>query len=128
MIPLKNLMARRSVPVMTLALIAANCAVYFHQFTLSNAANDAFIRTYGVVSFRMQMALQGHRYSFLEAFVPLFTSMFLHGGLLHIVGNMWFLWIFGGAVEDRMGSVPYAGFYLLCGLASGLAQALFSWG
>jgi membrane associated rhomboid family serine protease len=54
--------------------------------------------------------------------------MFLHAGFLHILGNMWFLWILGGNVEDRMGPVPYLIFYLVCGLGSGLAQLAFSWG
>jgi membrane associated rhomboid family serine protease len=128
MIPLKNMMARRTVPVMTILIIVANVLVYFHQATISSAANEAFIRTFGVVPLRMQMALGGNRYSLAEAFTPLFTCMFLHGGLLHILGNMWFLWIFGGAVEDRLGPVPYTLFYLVCGIGSGLAQAAFSWG
>ena len=54
--------------------------------------------------------------------------MFLHGGWLHIIGNMWFLWIFGANVEDRMGSVAYLLFYLVCGIGSSIAQTLFSWG
>jgi hypothetical protein len=54
--------------------------------------------------------------------------MFLHGGILHILGNMWFLWIFGGNVEDRFGSLPYVAFYLVCGIGSGISQVLFSWG
>jgi membrane associated rhomboid family serine protease len=128
MIPLKNMMARRSVPLITILIIVANLLVYVHQATISNAANDIFIRTYGVVPLKMQLALAGHRYSLAEAFVPVFTSMFLHGGFLHILGNMWFLWIFGGAVEDRLGPVSYLMFYFVCGLGSGLAQAFFSWG
>ncbi len=128
MIPLKNMMARRTVPVMTILIIVVNVLVYFHQATISNAANDAFIRTFGLVPLKMQMALAGHRYSLAQAFTPVFTCMFLHGGFLHILGNMWFLWIFGGAVEDRLGPVPYMLFYLVCGIGSGLAQAAFSWG
>jgi membrane associated rhomboid family serine protease len=128
MIPLKNMMARRGVPVMTLLIIAANVLVYFHQATISNAANEAFIRTFGLVPLKMQLALAGHHYSLVEAFTPLFTCMFLHGGILHILGNMWFLWIFGGAVEDRLGAFPYLLFYLVCGIGSGIAQAAFSWG
>jgi membrane associated rhomboid family serine protease len=54
--------------------------------------------------------------------------MFLHGGWLHIIGNMWFLWIFGANVEDRMGPVAYLLFYLVCGIGSSIAQTLFSWG
>lgn len=128
MIPLKNMMARRSVPIVTILLIAVNTLVFYHQFTLSNSANEAFIRTYGMVPLKMHLALEGYRYSLVDAFLPLFTSMFLHGGLLHILGNMWFLWIFGGAVEDRLGPLPYLLFYLICGIGSGLAQMIFSWG
>jgi membrane associated rhomboid family serine protease len=128
MIPLKNMMARRSVPIVTILLIVVNAIVFYHQLTLSNAANEAFIRTYGVVPLKMQLALEGERYALVDAFLPLFTCMFLHGGFLHILGNMWFLWIFGGAVEDRLGPLPYLLFYIICGLGSGLAQAVFSWG
>jgi len=75
------------------------------------------------------MALAGqHHVTLAQAFIPLFTSMFLHGGLLHILGNMWFLWIFGGQVEDRLGHFTYLVFYLICGLGSGIAQLAFSWG
>ena len=63
-----------------------------------------------------------------QALVPLFTCMFLHGGWLHIIGNMWFLWIFGANVEDRMGPIPYLLFYLICGVGSSIAQTIFSWG
>jgi hypothetical protein len=81
-----------------------------------------------MVPLKMKLALAGSDYTLLEAFLPLITCMFLHGGFLHILGNMWFLWIFGGAVEDRLGPVSYLFFYFICGIGSGLAQALFSWG
>jgi hypothetical protein len=128
MIPLKNMMARRSIPVVTILLIAVNIVVFCYQISLSNAANDSLIRTFGLVPLKMQMALTGDHYTLLEAFLPLITCMFLHGGFLHILGNMWFLWIFGGAVEDRMSPISYLLFYFICGIGSGLAQALFSWG
>ena len=125
MIPLKNMMARRSVPLVTILLIVVNVLVFCYQVSLSNAANDALIRTFGLVPLKMQLALTGGQYTLLEAFLPLITCMFLHGGFLHILGNMWFLWIFGGAVEDRMSPVSYLLFYFICGIGSGLAQALF---
>ena len=128
MIPLKNMMARRSVPVVTIILIIVNVLVYLLPSQISNAANDAFIRTFGMVPLKMKLALSGSHYTLLEAFLPLITCMFLHGGFLHILGNMWFLWIFGGAAEDRLGPVSYLLFYFICGIGSGLAQALFSWG
>jgi membrane associated rhomboid family serine protease len=128
MIPLKNMMVRRSVPAVTIVLIIVNVLVFCYQISLSHAANDALIRTFGMVPLKMKLALAGGHYTLLEAFLPLITCMFLHGGFLHILGNMWFLWIFGGAVEDRLGPVSYLLFYFICGIGSGLAQALFSWG
>lgn len=128
MIPLKDMTPRRSFPVMTLLLIAANTVVFIHQISLPARAADAFIMTYGLVPAKISMALAGRHYTLAEALVPLFTCMFLHGGWLHIIGNMWFLWIFGANVEDRLGALPYLLFYLVCGIASGITQALFSWG
>jgi membrane associated rhomboid family serine protease len=128
MIPLKNMMGRRSVPVVTILLIAVNVLVFYYQVTLSNAANEALIRTFGLVPLKMKLALAGSHYTLVEALLPLITCMFLHGGFLHILGNMWFLWIFGGAVEDRLGPIQYLLFYFICGIGSGLAQAIFSWG
>ena len=128
MIPLKNLNARSSVPVVTLGIIAVNVLVFIYQLTLSPHAADHFIFTYGVVPRNLQIALGGGHVGLVEALLPFFTSMFLHGGWLHIIGNMWFLWIFGPDVEDRLGHVWYLGFYLICGIGSGVAQAAFSWG
>lgn len=129
MIPLKNLSPRLTFPAMTLLLIIANVLVFLFQVSLPPNAAEAFVNVYGMVPVRVSMALAGqHHVTFEQAFIPLFTSMFLHGGLLHILGNMWFLWIFGGQVEDRLGHITYLVFYLICGLGSGVAQLLFSWG
>lgn len=128
MIPLKDMTPRRTWPVVTLTLIAANVAVFVHQISLSSRAADAFVVKYGLVPAKIQMALAGHHYSLMQALIPLITCMFLHAGFLHILGNMWFLWIFGANVEDRLGSLPYVMFYLICGIGSGMAQAAFSWG
>src|SRR3984957_533497 len=128
MIPLKNMMVRRSVPAVTIVLIIVNVLAFCYQISLSNATNDALIRTFGLVPLKMKLALEGGPYSLVEAFLPLVTCMFLHGGFLHILGNMWFLWIFGGPVEDRLGPIQYLLFYFVCGIGSGMAQAVFSWG
>lgn len=128
MIPLKNLSPRDSFPAVTLGLIVANIVVFIHQLTLSDRAATIFINTYGMVPAHLQMALAGHRYTLEQAIIPLFTSMFIHGGFLHIIGNMWFLWIFGGQVEDRLGHFYYLVFYTICGLGSGVTQLAFDWG
>jgi membrane associated rhomboid family serine protease len=128
MIPLKDMTPRQSLPIVTLLLIGVNVAVFAHQILLAPAASDAFIRTYALVPSKIPLALAGRHYTLVQALVPLFTCMFLHGGYLHILGNMWFLWIFGGNVEDRFGSAVYLLFYLVCGVASSISQLLFSWG
>jgi len=127
-IPLKDLTPRRSFPVITLLLIAVNVVIFLHQISLSSAAGEAFVRAYGLVPSKISLALAGRRYTVAEALSPLFTCMFLHGGFLHLIGNMWFLWVFGAQVEDRLGSLPYLLFYLATGIGSGIAQTLFSWG
>jgi membrane associated rhomboid family serine protease len=127
LIPLKDMTPRRSFPFITLLLIAINIIVFIHQISLSPAAGDTFIKTYGLVPAKISAALAGKR-SLESALLPLFTCMFLHGGWLHIIGNMWFLWIFGGNVEDRLTPLPYLLLYLVTGLGSGISQTLFSWG
>jgi membrane associated rhomboid family serine protease len=128
LIPLKDTTPRRSFPIITVLLIVANLVVFIHQIMLPPHAQAAFVKAYAFTPRTLQLALQGHRYTLQQALIPLFTSMFLHGGFMHILGNMLFLWIFGGNVEDRMGSIPYLFFYLICGLGSGIAQTAFSWG
>jgi len=128
MIPLKDMTPRRSFPIVTLLLILANVLVFFHQVLLPPAAGEAFIRTYGLVPAKISLALAGKHYTMEQALLPLVTCMFLHGGFLHIIGNMWFLWIFGANVEDRLSSLPYLLFYFVCGIGSGISQALLSWG
>src|ERR1700722_8473526 len=128
MIPLKDLTPRRSFPIVTSLLIAANIAVFAYQLSLPPKATEAFINTYALIPWKMHLALEGRRYTLVQGFLPLITCMFLHAGFLHILGNMWFFWIFGGNVEDRLGSFVYLPFYFICGIGSGLTQAAFSWG
>lgn len=128
MIPLKNLRPRTHFPAVTLALIVINFIVFFYQLTLDPRALQSFIITYSMIPARAQLALAHSQYTLAQGFLPLLTSMFLHAGWLHIIGNMWFLWLFGPNVEDRLGHLPYLGFYLVCGLGAGIAQTLFSLG
>ncbi len=128
MIPLKDLTPRRTFPTITLVLILINVAVFIYQITLPPHAAEVFVNTWAVVPARISLALAGHHYTLAQALIPLFTCMFLHGGWLHIIGNMWFLWVFGANVEDHMGSFAYLFFYLFCGIGSSIAQTAFSWG
>jgi len=109
--------ARRTVPVVTYALIALNVVFFFVELNGGNA----FIMQWAFVPSRFLANPSGD-------FLTLFTSMFMHAGWLHLGGNMLYLWIFGDNVEDRFGHVKFIIFYLLCGLVATFAQLAFSLG
>jgi membrane associated rhomboid family serine protease len=106
---------RRTVPVVTYALIAVN--ILF--FIIELSGGDAFIEKWAFVPTRFLANPLGD-------FLTLFTSIFMHGGWLHLGGNMLYLWIFGDNVEDRFGHIKFIIFYLICGLAATFAQLAFS--
>jgi membrane associated rhomboid family serine protease len=110
LIPLRDIIPSRTTPVVTIALIAVNVLVFLFELSLGRAV-DAFTLYWGLVPAAF-------------SWVAVFTSMFLHGGLLHVAGNMLYLWIFGDNVEDRMGHGRFLVFYLLCGVAAALAQTI----
>lgn len=115
MIPLRDTQPSRSTPVVTVAIIAVNVLLFLYQVSLDRFSLNHFIMEYGVVPDRLHYS-------------SLLTSMFLHGGWMHLIGNMWFLWIFGDNVEDILGHGKYLVFYLLAGVVAALAQVLFSLG
>jgi membrane associated rhomboid family serine protease len=123
MIPLRDRNPTSSVPVVTLALIATNVLVFLHEASLGPALGP-FLREYGLVPAQITMELHYGAGDWAGLAAPFFTSMFLHGGWLHLIGNMWFLWIFGDNVEETLGSVRYFLFYLLCGLGAGVTHWL----
>jgi membrane associated rhomboid family serine protease len=127
LIPLKDTNPSRSYPVVNISLIIANVAVFLYQFTLPPYAFKMFVLSNATVPARIPSFLAGH-VGFEAAFVPLFTSMFLHAGLLHLAGNMLFLWIFGDNVEDFFGHLTYLFFYLVCGIGAGLLHIFLNLG
>ena len=106
---------RRSAPVVTWTLIAINVLVFIYQLLLNEQDFTRFVTDFGVIPREISNG---------EGYLTLFTSMFLHGGLLHVGGNMLFLWVFGDNVEDVMGHVRFIVFYLLTGLGGSAAQIL----
>jgi membrane associated rhomboid family serine protease len=108
MIPLRDVIPSRTTPYVTFTLIGLNTLAFLYQ-SMPGAAGDRLVLAYGLVPAAF-------------SWTTVFTSMFLHGGLLHFGGNMLYLWIFGDNVEDRMGHGRYLGFYLLCGAAAALVQ------
>jgi membrane associated rhomboid family serine protease len=123
--PLSDNAPRRSFPSVTLVLILVNVFVFFQEVLMNHFELDHFVYAYGMVPLRITAFLDG-KAPLDAALAPLITSMFLHGGWMHLIGNMWFLWIFGDNMEDNFGHARYLMFYLLCGLAGGLAQFAFN--
>lgn len=122
MFPLKDNIPAERFPAVNLWLIIVNALAFLYELSLGPAL-DNFIMVHGFVPARF-MAEQAANPFDPGRFVPIFSSMFLHGNLLHIVANMWMLWIFGDNVEDRMGHGRYLVFYLLCGVAAVFLQTL----
>ena len=121
MFPLRDNITTRRFPVVNLCLIIVNVACFAYEFMLGGGL-DGFIQQYGFVPARFMVAQTENIFD-LPRFLPVFSSMFLHGGILHLISNMWMLWIFGDNVEDSMGHGRYLFFYLFCGAVSVFAQA-----
>ncbi|MBU0673492.1 MAG: rhomboid family intramembrane serine protease [Proteobacteria bacterium] len=122
MFPLKDNIPARIFPAVNIWLILVNCLCFFYEVQLGPGL-DGFLFQYGFVPARF-VAVQTLDPLGPGRFFPVFSSMFLHGGLLHLLSNMWMLWIFGDNVEDSMGHLRYLVFYLLCGVCSVTAQAM----
>ncbi len=113
MIPLRDVIPSRTWPGVTVTLLALNVLVYVTTVGQGEREFEAFVRRFGLVPANF-------------AWLNVFSSMFVHGGLMHAVGNMLYLWIFGDNVEDRMGHGRFLVFYLACGMAAALAQTMVS--
>src|SRR4051794_6367078 len=109
MFPIRDTQPSYSRPVVTVLLIVINVLVFLYEVSLDPYTRNDFINFYGLVPDQF-------------SFQSMITSMFLHGGWMHLLGNMWFLWIFGDNIEDILGSAKYLVFYLLCGMAAATAQ------
>ena len=145
MIPLKDDTPRFSTPYVTYFLLVFNILIFLLQkwveSTQGPVASDQLTMVFGLVPVKIPIALAGGQVPLnlvgflgaryvtpLAAFLPIFTSMFLHGGWWHIISNMWVLWIFGDNVEDYLGHFVYLIFYLGAGIAGALLHVVFNWG
>ena len=124
MIPIKDNNPTHLIPVVNISIIVANVLFFVYELSLGPEL-DAFFYEYGVVPRFISTAFVNMSFGAGE-FISLFSSMFLHGGFLHLGGNMLYLWIFGDNVEDKLGHGRYALFYLLCGLTATFAHIILS--
>jgi membrane associated rhomboid family serine protease len=125
MIPLRDTTPTRSYPVVNLTLIGVNVVLFIVQLSQGSEWNR-FVYTYGLVPARYSIPRYSEYFSIFQQTLSFLSYMFLHGGFVHLLGNMWSLYIFGDNVEDRLGPLRYLGFYLLCGVASGVSHLLLN--
>jgi membrane associated rhomboid family serine protease len=126
MFPIRDTIQSKNYAVVNNTLIAINVLIFLVEL-FKGTGLDNFIFTYGLVPARYSIPQIGNYFSPAQQIFALFTFMFLHGGFWHLLGNMWFLYIFGDNVEDRLGHVRYLAFYILCGLLSGLFHLAVNW-
>lgn len=127
MVPIRDDNPTQITPYVTYGLIILNILIFAYELSLPGAQLEAFLRDWAVVPRELSTALGGQAITQgPPELLTLITSQFLHGGILHVGGNMLYLWIFGNNVEDRMGHTKFLAFYLLCGALAALAQWFFS--
>lgn len=125
MIPIRDNQPSVTVPVVTYLLIGINLVVFVFQIQIG-FDNKPFFYSYGLVPAKYTVHELSKHFSTINQLVSFFSYMFLHGGFLHFLGNMWFLYIFGDNVEDHLGSLRFLGFYLACGIISGVFHCLLN--
>lgn len=127
MVPLHDDNPTRITPYVTYGLIGINIFVFFYEMSLTPQELQQFFYSYAVVPKEITASFpSGSLEQILPQFMTLITSQFLHGGFLHIAGNMLFLWVFGNNIEEQLGRIKYIIFYLGCGILAALSQWFFS--
>ena len=121
MIPLRDRNPSGSFPAVTVTLIVACVAAFLYELAAQAQLREIF-SAYALIPAKISYALESGRLPVTDLVTPFFSSMFLHGGWLHLIGNMWYLWIFGDNVEDALGPVGFLIFYLVTGLAAGVTH------
>jgi len=127
MFPLRDDQPRFSTPYVTYFLIGLNVFIYFFEWQLGLQSRRALEAQFALIPrYEVGLLTGTPVFSPVAALLPIFTSMFLHAGWFHVLGNMWMLWIFGDNIEDYLGHFSYLVFYLLCGLGAGLTHVLLN--
>jgi membrane associated rhomboid family serine protease len=128
MIPLRVDILRTRAAICNGFLIILNVLVFFYELSLPPRAGEALVYTFGLIPSHTQLLFSGHGITINQALLPMVTSMFLHGGWMHLLGNMLFLWVFGGSVEEALGHFQYLIFYFISGVGAAVVHTIFNWG
>ncbi len=125
MIPIRDRNPSGTFPYVTIGIIVINVLIFLYELSLGSGLGE-FIMKFGVVPLKVSYYSQASDLTFINTFFPFISSMFLHGGFIHLIGNMWFLWIFGDNIEDKLGHFRFIAFYLLCGIIASSVHVFFN--
>ena len=126
MIPIRDAIRSKNFPAVNVLIIGLNVVAFLWELAQGPDLKEVFY-LYGIVPLRYSNPEIAAHFTDFGQYLPFLTSMFLHGGFLHIIMNMWFLYIFGDNIEDRLGHIRYLIFYLFCGVAAGLIHLFTNW-
>ena len=125
MIPIRDRNPSGTFPFVTVSIIALNILVFVFEVSLGQGL-DSFLFQFGVVPIKVYYSTDIPDSNIINTYFPFLSFMFLHGGFVHLISNMWFLWIFGDNVEDRLGRIKFVIFYLICGIGSAIVHVYFN--
>ena len=125
MIPIRDKNPSGTFPYVTIGIIVVNVSVFIYEISLGPELS-IFLKQYGVIPLKVKLYSQASDLSIINTFFPFISSTFLHGGFIHLIGNMWFLWIFGDNIEDKLGHFKYLIFYVVCGITASSVHVLFN--
>jgi len=125
MIPIRDRNPSGTFPFITIGIIGVNVLIFLYELSLGSDL-VVFLNQYGVVPIKVTHYFQSSDLTLTDTFFPFLSSTFLHGGFIHLIGNMWFLWIFGDNIEDRLGHFKYLIFYILCATIASSVHVYFN--
>ncbi len=125
MIPIRDRNPSGTFPLVTISIIIINVLVFLFELSLGRKL-DSFLFQYGVIPLKVIYSSDIPASTFVNTYFPFLSYMFLHGGFIHLIGNMWYLWIFGDNIEDTLGRFKFIVFYLLCGIGSAIVHVYFN--
>lgn len=125
MIPIRDRNPSGTFPIVTVSIIFINVVVFLIQLS-AGPRLDAILFQFGIVPIKVVYSADIPASTFVNTYFPFLSYMFLHGGFVHLIGNMWYLWIFGDNIEDTLGRFKFILFYLLCGIGSAMVHIYFN--
>lgn len=125
MIPIRDQNPSGSFPYVTISIICLNSIIFLFELSLGHQ-RESFLFQFGIIPAKVTYHADISDSGLLRAYFPFLSYMFLHGGFIHLIGNMWYLWIFGDNIEDMLGRFRFAVFYLICGIGSAVVHVYFN--